>query len=60
MATVLHPRSPRAFLAATVVTTLLALMAPLADLAPDVAGPGWQEQAEGHVDELGPLSAEPT
>jgi uncharacterized repeat protein (TIGR01451 family) len=33
MATVLHPRFPRAFLAATVVTTLLALMAPLADRA---------------------------
>jgi 2-amino-4-hydroxy-6-hydroxymethyldihydropteridine diphosphokinase len=36
------------------------VMAPLADLAPDVAGEGWQEQAEGHVDRLGPLDADPS
>ncbi len=36
------------------------VMAPLADLAPDVAGEGWQEQAEGHVDRLGPLVADPS
>ncbi|NCY15269.1 MAG: 2-amino-4-hydroxy-6-hydroxymethyldihydropteridine diphosphokinase [Actinobacteria bacterium] len=35
------------------------VMAPLADLAPEVAGASWQEQAEGHVDRLGPLSADP-
>ncbi len=35
------------------------VMAPLADLAPDVAGDDWQEQAEGHVDRLGPLTEDP-
>ena len=31
------------------------VMAPLADIAPDVAGDRWNERAEGHVDRLGPL-----
>jgi 2-amino-4-hydroxy-6-hydroxymethyldihydropteridine diphosphokinase len=31
------------------------VMAPLADLAPDVAGPGWEAAAEGAVARLGPL-----
>ena len=31
------------------------VMAPLADLAPDVAGPDWETTAEGHVERLGPL-----
>jgi 2-amino-4-hydroxy-6-hydroxymethyldihydropteridine diphosphokinase len=31
------------------------VMAPLADLAPDVAGPEWKVQAEGEVTRLGPL-----
>ncbi len=35
------------------------VMAPLADLAPDVAGPDWADRAEGHVDRVGPLDAEP-
>jgi len=35
------------------------VMEPLADLAPDVAGPGWQDLVEGHVDQIGPLGPEP-
>lgn len=35
------------------------VMAPLADLAPDVVGEGWAEFAEGHVDRVGMLDAEP-
>ena len=35
------------------------VMAPLADLAPDVAGSDWRDQTEGHVDLLGPLWADP-
>jgi 2-amino-4-hydroxy-6-hydroxymethyldihydropteridine diphosphokinase len=35
------------------------VMAPLADIAPDVAGEGWQDRAEGHVERLGPLDARP-
>jgi len=35
------------------------VMAPLADLAPDVAGPGWRDLVEGHVDQIGPLWPEP-
>jgi 2-amino-4-hydroxy-6-hydroxymethyldihydropteridine diphosphokinase len=35
------------------------VMAPLADLAPDVAGPDWQDLVEGHVDQIGPLWPEP-
>jgi len=35
------------------------VMAPLSDLAPDVAGPGWQDLVEGHVDQIGPLGPEP-
>jgi len=35
------------------------VMAPLADLAPDVAGPDWQDGAEGRVDLVGPLDARP-
>jgi len=35
------------------------VMAPLADLAPDVAGADWSDRAEGHVDRVGPLEAEP-
>lgn len=31
------------------------VMAPLADIAPDVAGDGWQDRAEGHVQRLGAL-----
>ena len=32
------------------------VMAPLAELAPDVAGPNWSDQAEGRVHKVGPLS----
>ena len=35
------------------------VMAPLADLAPDVAGPDWADRAEGHVHSVGPIDAEP-
>lgn len=35
------------------------VMAPLADIAPDVAGDGWSDRAEGHVDRVGPLEAQP-
>jgi len=35
------------------------VMAPMADLAPDVAGANWSEIAEGRVDRVGPLDAEP-
>lgn len=35
------------------------VMAPLADLAPDVAGPDWADVAEGHVDRVGSLDARP-
>ena len=35
------------------------VMAPLADLAPDVAGPDWADRAEGHVHRVGPIDAEP-
>lgn len=31
------------------------VMAPLADIAPDVAGDDWTDRAEGHVERLGPL-----
>lgn len=31
------------------------VMAPLADVAPDIAGADWEEAAEGEVIELGPL-----
>jgi 2-amino-4-hydroxy-6-hydroxymethyldihydropteridine diphosphokinase len=31
------------------------VMAPLADIAPDVAGPGWADTAEGDVELVGPL-----
>jgi 2-amino-4-hydroxy-6-hydroxymethyldihydropteridine diphosphokinase len=31
------------------------VMAPLADIAPDVAGPDWEDRAEGRVELLGPL-----
>jgi len=31
------------------------VMAPLADIAPDVAGDGWDEHAEGRVERLGSL-----
>lgn len=31
------------------------VMAPLADIAPDVAGPDWQLLAEGHIECIGPL-----
>jgi 2-amino-4-hydroxy-6-hydroxymethyldihydropteridine diphosphokinase len=34
------------------------VMAPLADIAPDVAGDGWQDRAEGHVELVGPLDRE--
>jgi len=32
------------------------VMAPLAELAPDVAGPNWSDRAEGRVRLVGPLS----
>jgi len=35
------------------------VMAPLADLAPAVAGADWAEGAEGHVHRVGPIDAEP-
>lgn len=35
------------------------VMAPLADLAPDVAGAEWSDVAEGRVDRIGPLDSEP-
>ena len=35
------------------------VMAPLADLAPDVAGPNWSESAEGRIERVGDLDAEP-
>ena len=35
------------------------VMAPLADIAPDVAGPDWRDRAEGHVDRVGPLESQP-
>ncbi len=31
------------------------VMAPLADIAPDLAPDGWEDHAEGRVDQLGPL-----
>lgn len=31
------------------------VMAPLADIAPDLVGPDWRERAEGHVELVGPL-----
>ncbi|MBU3700685.1 MAG: 2-amino-4-hydroxy-6-hydroxymethyldihydropteridine diphosphokinase [Acidimicrobiia bacterium] len=35
------------------------VMAPLADLAPDLTGDDWADQAEGRVDRVGSLDAEP-
>lgn len=35
------------------------VMAPLADIAPDVAGPDWAERAEGRVELAGGLDAAP-
>jgi 2-amino-4-hydroxy-6-hydroxymethyldihydropteridine diphosphokinase len=35
------------------------VMAPLADIAPDVAGPDWSDHAEGRVDLVGPLDSRP-
>ena len=35
------------------------VMAPLADIAPDVAGPDWRDAAEGRVDLAGPLDTQP-
>ena len=35
------------------------VMAPLADVAPDVAGPEWRDKAEGRVDLVGPLDSRP-
>lgn len=35
------------------------VMAPLADIAPDVAGEDWVERAEGRIDRIGELDAEP-
>ena len=35
------------------------VMAPLADIAPDVAGADWTDKAEGRVDLVGPLDARP-
>jgi 2-amino-4-hydroxy-6-hydroxymethyldihydropteridine diphosphokinase len=35
------------------------VMAPLADIAPDVAGDDWGDRAEGRVELVGPLDARP-
>jgi 2-amino-4-hydroxy-6-hydroxymethyldihydropteridine diphosphokinase len=35
------------------------VMAPLADIAPDVAGLAWRDKAEGRVDLVGPLDSRP-
>ena len=35
------------------------VMAPLADIAPDVAGEDWADRAEGRIDRVGDLAAEP-
>lgn len=35
------------------------VMAPLADIAPDVAGDDWRDAAEGRVDVVGPLDSRP-
>jgi 2-amino-4-hydroxy-6-hydroxymethyldihydropteridine diphosphokinase len=35
------------------------VMAPLADIAPDVAGEDWADKAEGRVDLVGPLDSRP-
>ncbi len=35
------------------------VMAPLADIAPDVAGPDWRDKAEGRIDLVGPLDSRP-
>jgi 2-amino-4-hydroxy-6-hydroxymethyldihydropteridine diphosphokinase len=35
------------------------VMAPLADIAPDVAGDDWHDKAEGRVDLVGPLDSRP-
>lgn len=35
------------------------VMAPLADIAPDVAGENWRDRAEGYVDLVGPLESRP-
>jgi 2-amino-4-hydroxy-6-hydroxymethyldihydropteridine diphosphokinase len=35
------------------------VMAPLADIAPEVAGEDWDERAEGRVERVGPLDARP-
>lgn len=35
------------------------VMAPLADIAPDVAGEDWADRAEGRIDRIGDLEAEP-
>lgn len=35
------------------------VMAPLADIAPDVAGDDWRDKAEGRVDLVGPLDSRP-
>ena len=35
------------------------VMAPLAEIAPDVAGPDWSDAAEGRVDRVGPLDSRP-
>lgn len=37
----------------------LFVMAPLADIAPDVAGDDWRDKAEGRVDLVGPLESRP-
>ena len=35
------------------------VMAPLADIAPDVAGPDWEDAAEGRVELVGPFGDRP-
>jgi 7,8-dihydro-6-hydroxymethylpterin-pyrophosphokinase len=35
------------------------VLAPLAELAPDVVPDGWERDAEGRVDHVGPLSSDP-
>ncbi len=35
------------------------VMAPLADIAPDLVDEDWRERAEGHVELMGPLESQP-
>lgn len=33
------------------------VMVPLVSIAPDLATPGWEDRAQGHIDHLGPLAS---